>query len=46
MMIHCLLVGTFMSLIGMSYPQTAIIRDGMLAYRAMYIAILCNSKSL
>ena len=27
-MIYCLLLGTFVSLIEMSYSQTAIIRDG------------------
>ena len=30
-MIHCLLLGTFVSLIGMSYPQTAMVRDGKFA---------------
>ena len=27
-MIHCLLLGTFVSLIGMSHSQTATVRDG------------------
>ena len=38
MMIHCLLLGTFVSLIGLSYPQTAMIRDGKLTWS--YIAIV------
>ena len=38
MMIHCLLLGAFVSLIGLSYPQTAMIRDGKLT--CSYVAIV------
>ena len=48
MMIHCLLVGTFVNLIGISYPQTAIIRDGkfVAVYSELAIAIYCATSNL